>query len=287
MIGVGVVLTIVTIFGVMSPWLLLVLTFAISASDAIEAPSWRAVLPELVNKDELTAASALGGIEFNLARAVGPALAGAVIAVAGVATAFGVNAISFIGVLLVVVRWRRARQQRAMPVETIGGATAGALRYVRYSPAIRRLTFRAGIVMFFASAILAMLPTVAHRASGSPLSYGFLLGCFGAGAIAGALVLERVRAHWLTEVIASSAVIILGATIAGTAALHAETAIGGLMLIAGSAWIVFIALLSALVQNLAPDWVRARVLAIYLLVFQDGMAAGYCPVGRYRGAVEH
>jgi MFS family permease len=274
MIGVGVVLTTVTVFGVMSPWLLLILTFAISAGDAIEAPSWRAVLPELVNKDELTAASALGGIEFNLARAVGPALAGAVIAVAGVASAFGLNAISFIGVLLVVVRWKRAKQPRTMPVETMGGATVAALRYVRYSPAIRRLTFRAGIVMFFASAILALLPTIAHRASGSPLSYGFLLGCFGAGAIAGALVLERVRKKWSTEVVASAAVILLGATISGTAVLHAETAIGGLMLIAGSAWIVFIALLSALVQNLAPDWVRARVLAVYLLVFQGGMAAG-------------
>lgn len=274
MIGVGIVLTILTILGLMSPWLLLVLTFAISAGDAFEAPSWRAVLPELVSKDELTAASALGGIEFNLARAVGPALAGVVIGAAGVGTAFGINAISFVGVLLVVARWQRPAQKQGLPVETIGGATVAALRYVRYSPAIRRLIARAGIFMFFASAILALLPTLAHRAGGSALSYGFLLGCFGTGAIVGALGLQRARARRSAEVVASSAVVILGAAILGTAAVHLEGVIGALMLIAGSGWIAFIALLSAQIQNLAPDWVRARVLAIYLLVFQGGMAAG-------------
>src|SRR6202008_2912746 len=91
----------------MSPWLLLALTFALSAGDALETPTWRAILPELVSRDDLAAASALNGIEFNLARAVGPALAGMVIAVAGVATAFVANFVSFFGVILVVAKWKR------------------------------------------------------------------------------------------------------------------------------------------------------------------------------------
>jgi len=274
MIVTAVVLAVLTIVGAMSPWLLLILTFAISAGDAFEAPSWRAILPELVSKDDLATASALGGIEFNLARAVGPALAGALIAVASVGTAFAVNAISFVGVVLVIARWKRPSRKRAAPVETIRGATVAALRYVRYSPAICRVALRAGVVMFFASAILALLPSIAHRASGSPLGFGFLLGCFGAGAIAGALLLQPAHSRWSTEAVASVSVIILGATIVATAVLRGLSPLGALMVVGGSAWIIFIALLSALVQNLAPDWVRARVLAIYMLVFQGGMAAG-------------
>src|SRR4029077_4225657 len=99
----------------MSPWLVLVLTFALSAGDAIETPTWRAVLPELVPKDDLVAASALNGIEFNFARAVGPALAGVLIAAAGVAAAFVANVLSFVGVILVVARWKRPVRKRTAP----------------------------------------------------------------------------------------------------------------------------------------------------------------------------
>ena len=122
MMGVALLLAGLTIAGFMSPWLLLVLTFALSAGDAFEIPTWGAILPELVPKDDLVAASALNGIEFNLARAVGPALAGIVIAAAGVATAFVVNFVSFFGVILVVARWKRPIRKRTAPPET-GAAT--------------------------------------------------------------------------------------------------------------------------------------------------------------------
>jgi|SRR5579863_263410 len=107
MMGVALILAILTIAGVMSPWILLVLRFALSAGDAFEAPAWRAILPELVPKEDLAAASALNGIEFSLARAVGPALAGMIISAAGVATAFIANFVSFFGVILVVAKWKR------------------------------------------------------------------------------------------------------------------------------------------------------------------------------------
>src|SRR6201987_4431702 len=133
MIGVALILAVLTIRGSMSPWLLLALTFALSAGDAFETPTWRAILPELVSKDDLPAASALNGIEFNLARAVGPALAGMVIAVAGVSVTFIVNLISFCGVILVVARWKRPIQKQTAPAETMTGATVAAVRYVRNS----------------------------------------------------------------------------------------------------------------------------------------------------------
>src|SRR6202142_4434104 len=185
MMGVALVLAILTIAGWMSPWLLLVLTFALSAGDAFETPTWRAVLPELVAKEDLAAASALNGIEFNLARAIGPALAGALIAAAGIAAAFAANVLSFFGVILVVAKWKRPVRKLTAPPETFSGATVAALRYVRYSPAILTVVVRTGVVIFFSSALFALLPTVAHNVNKSATGYGLLLGFFGVGAVFG------------------------------------------------------------------------------------------------------
>jgi len=134
MMAVTLILAVLTISGFMTPWLLLGLTFALSAGDAFETLTWRAILPEVVSKDDLAAASALNGIEFNLARAVGPALAGLVIAAAGVATTFVVNFLSFFGVILAVARWKRPTRKQTAPPETLSGATVAAIRYVRNSP---------------------------------------------------------------------------------------------------------------------------------------------------------
>ena len=101
----------------MTPWLLLLLTLALSLGDAIEAPTWRAIFPELVSKEDLTPALALNGIEFNLARAVGPGLAGLIIAAIGVATAFLLDAISFLGVIFVIFTWKRPARKSTLPTE--------------------------------------------------------------------------------------------------------------------------------------------------------------------------
>ena len=263
-----------TIGGFMSPWLLLVLTFALSAGDAFETPSWRAILPELVHKDDLPAASALNGIEFNLARAVGPALAGAIITAAGVVAAFVTNFVSFFGVILVIAKWKRPVHKRTTPPETFSGATVAAIRYVHYSPEILTVILRTGAVMFFSSALFALLPSIAHSINDSAIGYGILLGTFGVGAIVGALVMQSARAKWSTEAIVSSGVAILGLTMAVAGGLHSLATLAPLMLVSGGAWVLFISLISALVQNLAPDWVRARVLAVFILVYQGSFALG-------------
>jgi MFS family permease len=274
MLCVAIALAAATFAGVMTPWLLLALTFALSAGDAVETPTWRAVLPELVRTEDLPAASALNGIEFNIARSTGPALAGALIAFAGIGAAFLVNVVSFVGVILVVARWKRTARARTAPPETLGGATVAAIRYVRNVPAIRAVMARSAVVMFCASALFALLPTVAHIVSGSAIGYGVLLGGFGAGAVAGALVMQPARARWPTEVVVSTAIGILGVMIVAVAALHALPGLMLVMLVGGGAWIIFISLANALVQSLAPDWVRARVLSIFMLVTQGGLAAG-------------
>jgi MFS family permease len=274
MMGVALLLAVLTIGGLMSPWLLLVLTFALSAGDAFETPTWRAILPELVSKDDLPAASALNGIEFNLARAVGPALAGIVIAAAGVATAFVANVASFFGVILVVMRWKRPIRKRSAPPETLTGATVAAIRYVRNSPAILTVVLRTGIVMFFSSALFALLPSVARTVNKTAVGYGLMLGCFGFGAIAGAFIMQWARGRWSTEVVVSAGVVILGLVLVTMSALQKLSTLSLSMLIGGAAWVIFISLINALVQNLAPDWVRARVLAIFILVYQGSFAVG-------------
>jgi MFS family permease len=285
MASVAIVLAAVTIAGHMSPVLLLILTFALSAGDAFESPTWRAVLPELVAKEDLPSAAALNGIEFNFARAVGPALAGVVIAAAGVGAAFAINATSFIGVIFVVARWKRHAHKLPGPPETLGGATTAAIRYVRYSPALRILLLRSGAVMFFASGLLALLPSVAHGVSDSPLGYGLLLGCFGLGAVAGALVMQRVRARWSAEAVVSGGVLVFGLGIIAVGIFHGFPALGASMLVAGAAWIVFVSLFNVIVLNHAPDWVRARVLAVWMLVFQGAMAAGSAVWGALAGRI--
>jgi len=284
MMGVALILAVLTIRGSMSPWLLLALTFALSAGDAFETPTWRAILPELVSKDDLPAASALNGIEFNLARAVGPALAGMVIAVAGVATAFVANFLSFFGVILVVARWKRPIRKQTAPAETLTGATVAALRYVRNSPAILTVLVRTGIVLFFSSSLFALLPSVARSVDERAIGYGLLLGCFGAGAIGGALVMQTLRARFSTEMIVSAGVVILGSAIVTITWLHRLSTLALVILVSGAAWVLFISLINALVQNLAPDWVRARVLAIFTLVYMGSFALGSAAWG---GVAQH
>jgi MFS family permease len=128
--------------------------------------------------------------------------------------------------------------------------------------------------MFFSSALFALLPTVARSVNKTAIGYGILLGCFGVGAIGGALLMQSARNRWSTEVIVSSGVLILGLVIVAMSGLHGLSTLAPVLLVGGAAWVTLISLISALVQNLAPDWVRARVLAIFILVYQGSFALG-------------
>jgi MFS family permease len=284
MMAVALTLAILTIGGLVTPWLLLLLTFAHSAGDAFETPTWRAILPELVSKDDLPAASAMNGIEFNLARAIGPAAAGIVIVTAGLPTAFVANVISFCGVIFVVAKWKRPVRRQTAPPETLAGATVAAVRYVRNSPSILTILVRTGIILFFSSSLFALLPSVAQSVDKRAIGYGLLLGCFGTGAIGGALIMQRLRASFSTETIVSAGVIILGTAMVAITRLHSLGTLALVVLASGAAWILFISLINALVQNLAPEWVRARVLAVFTLVYMGSFALGSAAWG---GVAQH
>jgi MFS family permease len=274
MFAVAIALTVVTVLGVMTPWLLLLLTLGLSVGDAVESPSFRAIFPELVSKEDLPAALALNGIEFNLARALGPGLGGFVVAAVGVGAAFGFNALAFLGVIAVVARWKRPVRKSTLPPETFRGATSAAIRYVRYSPGIRTLLLRSAVLIFFTSSFWALLPIAAKEISNNPITYGFLLGFFGLGAVLGALVLQRTRSRVSSETLLTAATATFAAVILSVALLRSPVILCLLMILGGASWTAVMSLFNIMVQELAPDWVRARVLAVYLFVFQGSVAVG-------------
>ena len=209
-----------------------------------------------------------------MARAGGPALAGLLNAAVGVGIAFVLNALSFLGLIYVIARWKRHSSKSKLPSETLAGATTAALRYVRYSPSVRVLLLRAACVIFFSSSFWALLPTIAKSLSGGSLAYGLLLGFFGVGAVLGASVLQRLRKAYSIETIVSAATAIFAVILSATAVIHHFWILCVFLCFGGAAWTIFMSVFNTLVQHLAPDWVRARVLSVYLFVFQGSVAIG-------------
>ena len=156
-----------------------------------------------------------------------------------------------------------------------------AIRYVRYSPPIRTLLARSALVMFFASGLLALLPSLSHTVKNSPTAYGLLMGSFGFGAVVGALLMQRARARWSTEVVVAGGVALFGIATLATGVLRSLAGLSAALIVAGSSWIVFLSLFGVLVLNHAPEWVRARVLAFSTLAFQGAVAAGSAVWGMF------
>ena len=180
--------------GLVTPWTLLALIFALGIGAALTAPTWQTLQPELVSPQERPQAISLGSVSQNLARAIGPAIGGVILAATSAGTVFLVNAVTFLAVIGVVAAWRSHRPPATLPREHIGDAIRAGGRYVAASPALRVILLRAFLFIFFASSIWALLPLTAkaalHLGSGG---YGLLLGCVGVGAVAGALVLPKLR----------------------------------------------------------------------------------------------
>jgi len=274
MFSVALALAILTGLHLITPWVLLLLTLALSIGDALEAPTWRAVLPELVPQQGLMPAIALNGIEFNLARAIGPALGGFLIVAAGIGTVFWLNAASYLGVLWVIARWKRPPHQHGPLRETVSGAIRAAVRYTRNAPDILTVLGRIGCVMFFASAFWALLPTIAHELRRSATLYGLLLAVFGAGAVLGAMALQRTRSLFSSDALLALGTTVFAASLWGVAGFKSVALLSVAILFGGMAWTAIISLMTTVMQNLAPDWVRARAMAVFMLVYMGTWTVG-------------
>jgi MFS family permease len=280
MFAVAALLGVLTILKLVSPWSLLALIFGVGIGQALTSPTWQTLQPELVDPEERTQAISLGSVNQNLARAVGPAIGGAVLTATSAGVLFLINAATFGPLIAVIARWRAKRAPSALPREHVREAVRAGGRYVRASPALRVVLLRCGLFSFFASSIWAVLPLIAqktyHLGSGG---YGLLLGCVGVGAVVGASLLPRLRKRFSPAalLLESSAVLAVVSILLGF--VHV-TAIAALALAgAGSAWILALSTLNSLYQLMLPQWVKTRGMSFYLVVFQGGTAAGSALAG--------
>ncbi len=268
-------LGLMTLTRCISPNTLLLFTFLLGLGSVMNDPAWQAITPEVVSRENHAGAVALNSAGFNVARAIGPALGGWVIAVAGSGTAFLLNALSFFGVIVFLYRWKRpastpalAPIQASRVVESVGEG----FRYVRQSPVVQSVLVRTGVFSLAATAIWALMPLLA-KPFGST-GFGGLVGCFGLGALAGAVILPRLRPHMPLDGVVASAIVLLALVTAASGRIHDLGLLCLVMSVGGAAWIGILASLNYAAQTMAPPWVRARSLSMYLLVMQGSMAIG-------------
>jgi predicted MFS family arabinose efflux permease/quinol monooxygenase YgiN len=268
-------LALVTALGIVTPWMLLGFTFAVGVGTSLTMPAWSAIVPELVPADELPAAIALNSIGINISRAIGPAIAGVLVAAVGPWLVFALDALSCLGVLAVLLRWRREPRKSSLPAERFMSAIRVGLRFITHTRALQAVLIRGAAFFIFASATWSLFPLVVRRELGrGPEVYGLLLTCIGIGAIAGAMLLPRLRERVSRNALVAGASALYALAALALAHLQNLSLLAVAMLSTGVAWIAILAALQVSAQLTLPDWVRARGLAAFVVVFMGGMALG-------------
>jgi MFS family permease len=264
--------------------LLLALTFANGIGLALRWPVFAAIVPGLVPRTELAGALALNGVAMNASRILGPLLAGAIIAAAGSAWVFVLNALLSVGCALLILRWRYRRTPPGRAREPLGRAMRAALQFLAQSQRLRGVLLRIAVFFFHTSALLALLPLAARRLAGADAGgYTALLATMGCGAIAAAMLLPRLRRLLARErLVAAGALGQAGATLAVACAPNLGCAAAA-MALEGAAWITTANALSVSAQLGLPDWVRARGMAMYQMAIMGSSAAGAAAWGQVAG----
>lgn len=255
---------------------LLVFTFLLGACAAFVAPAWQAIVPKLVPREALQPAIALNSVGINISRAIGPALAGFIIVGAGIAAPFALNTLSFVGVIAALLWWRPpASAKPALPPEALREAVVAGLRYARSSRPLKATLLRAFAFFVSGSAFWALLPLIVRTVLGGGATlYGVMLGSVGVGAVLGAVAMPALRGRLGTDRLVVVATLVAAVVMAVTAAVHSAVAGTVACLFFGAAWIAVLSSLNVSAQAALPDWVRARGLSVYLMVFFGAMSLG-------------
>jgi len=261
--------------GYVSPWSLLFFTFMVGFAQALYTPAWQSSIAELVTKERFPAAIGLNSVSYNIARSVAPALGGGILVLWGVEAAFLANALSTLGLVVVLARWKRDLALPALPPERLDRAVISGVRYVVMSPTLRSVLVRAGLFGLFASALQALLPIVARDlVSGGALTFGFLLGAFGVGAMIGGVGSVHLRIKLGEErlVHVSTAAFGIASILVGVSPWLTLSLVG--LLVAGAAWVLVMSNFNIAVQTSAPRWVTGRALAAYQMAAFGGISIG-------------
>jgi len=275
MLLVAATLATLTSLGMLTPPLLVALTFAMGCGAAMAMPAQAAIVSELVPRPMLASAVALNSIGINIARSLGPAIGGLIVAQLGAGWAFGLNALSFATMLWVLFTWKPDLHTSSLPPEGFGAGLRAGLRYALRAGRLQAVLIKSAGFFFFASAATALLPLVVRgEMHGGAGTYGLLLGCVGIGAVSGALVLPTLRARLDRDLLVLLATLACALSLLGLAWLRHMALLPLAMLVNGFAWITVLSSLQIAAQTAVPAWVRARALSLYIMVFSLGMAAG-------------
>ena len=261
-----------TLADLAEPAAVLLFTAGLGAGLAMFQPAFAAMVPDLVPRDQLAAAMGIAGISVNIARAAGPAIAGGVIAVAGAAGLFTVLAVALAGVAVMLALFGPASVPPERP-ERIGEAIRAGARYARFSRPLRNLLMRTGLFVLFGGAMWALLPVIAVDRLGLDASgYGILLACVGVGAVAAVAVMPRIRERVPSEPLSAIGTAIVAAVLVALTVVEEPLLAAGILVIAGAAWISVLTVQMTAVHAAAPDWVRGRSFATWILAYQGGFA---------------
>ncbi|MGB3881484.1 MAG: MFS transporter [Diaphorobacter nitroreducens] len=273
--AVAVVLCVAILWGGLNPYLLLALTFANGIGLAMRWPVFAAIVPELVNRQQLPAALALNGVAMNASRIIGPLVAGAIIASAGSAWVFVLNAVLSLVAGFTIMRWRRQPMPNPLGRERLTSAMRVGLQFVRESPPMRAVLWRISIFFLHATALLALLPLVARDLQGGGAgTFTLLLASMGAGAVSAAMFLPRLRQMMsLDQLVARGTLLQALATAVVAIAPNVYVAVPA-MLVGGAAWITTANSLTVAAQLALPNWVRARGMSIYQMSIMGATAVG-------------
>jgi len=268
-------LALLTYLGLMPPALLLAFTFAIGVGTALQLPTWQPIIAELVPRSQLALATRLDMINVNVARAIGPALAGLIIAAWGVPLVFLFNAMSVVFLIVALLLWRREPPVLSTVRERFLPALFAGTRYVRHEPVVRRILLRLAALVLPASALWGLLPLIAAQQLGvSADGFGVLFIGIGAGAVAGAFTVGHLKQRLSSNAVVTLCALVFGAAFALLALATNLWLAMPLMALTGYAWTTTAAVLMGELQLFLPGWVRARGLAIYLMVFTLCQAVG-------------
>lgn len=268
-------LAVFAFYGWLNPWLLLAFTFLIGSGRALSNPAWQTMVREFLPDRHVPAAIALGSAGFNMARTLGPAIGGAIVATVGAFAAFLVNAVANVAVIFVFLGWKKEQAERTLPPEAIGPAIMAGLRYVAMSPSILLVMTRAITFNTAAISVMALMPLVARDLlGGGPEIYGLLLGAFGLGGIAGAFLSPRLRKRLNLEGLArlGFALFAVATAITAMSSVLLLTMVG--TAIAGLSWLITLSAFNTTVQLASPRWVVSRNLALYQTASFSGGALG-------------
>jgi MFS family permease len=286
MLLIAALLAAITAGGMVTPALLLILTFALGLGAALQGPAFQATIRELVQPEDLAAAVTLNGIAFNFARAAAPAVGGAIVAAAGAQAAFLVNAVTYLGMIVVLLAWRRPAPPEELPRERVGSAIVTGLRYSFETAQIRAVLARSAAFAFAAGAPLALLPLVARDlVGGGPLTYGVLLGGFGAGAMAGAFIVHPWRTRLGADLLVRLMALAFALMLVVLALAHEVLPMLLGLACGGMAWLGSFTSFNVTVQSNSAFWVQARVFALYQTVQFGAMALGSWLWGEFADGV--